>query len=103
MALKKQWIAYLLWIFLGWCGLHAFYCGRRNLGFAILLFYVFVWILASYSHPCEYTCDEDFGVYGLFFACIFSIFVISHGFFIPKWIRVYNERMLHKEKLENND
>lgn len=45
---KNMLVAYLLWWFLGWAGIHRFYLGRVKSGIAQLLLFVLGWVTAIF-------------------------------------------------------
>ena len=53
---KSSWIAYLLWFFLGYFGIHKFYLGKVGWGFAYLFTFGLLgvgWIIDFFTIPSQ--------------------------------------------------
>jgi TM2 domain-containing membrane protein YozV len=74
-------LAYLLWFFLGWFGLHRFYLGRAGSGFAMLLLQGLSWI--THFILIRFVGFAILGTWWLIDALL-----------IPGMTRSYNERVI---------
>ncbi len=76
--MKNNFVAYLLWLFFGGTGLHAFYAGNSNIGWLTLC----LWILTA----CLSLTDGGFSL------ALFMLFLIGQAFFIPTWVKQTNDK-----------
>ncbi|MEK0082385.1 TM2 domain-containing protein [Benzoatithermus flavus] len=78
---KSVLVAYVLWFFLGWFGLHRIYLGRIGSGIAMLVLHGLSWlthfILIGFL---------GFGILGLWW--------LIDALLIPGMARVYNNRLI---------
>ena len=78
---KSVGIAYLLWFFLGWLGLHRFYLARPLSGILML-------ILTAISTVLTIVVIGHFGLF------IVGVWWLLDALLIPGMTRVYNERLI---------
>jgi TM2 domain-containing membrane protein YozV len=74
-------VAYLLWFFVGWLGIHRFYLGRTGTGVAMLIIFLVSTVLSLV-------------VVGLFGFLVLGIWWLVDAFLIPGLARAQNERLI---------
>jgi TM2 domain-containing membrane protein YozV len=77
---KSVGVAYLLWFFLGWLGVHRFYAKRTGSAVAILLLTILGWVTVF------------FGV-GLIFFVVVGVWLFVDIFLIPGIVASYNSQL----------
>ena len=78
---KSAGIAYLLWFFLGWLGVHRFYLGRLFSGVLMLL-------LSAVSTVLTIVVIGHFGLF------LVGVWWLVDALLIPGMTRAYNERLI---------
>lgn len=76
---KNMLIAYLLWWFLGWAGIHRFYLGLGGSGLTQLLLFILGWITAVV-------------VVGFVLLAIWGIWWLLDAYFVQKHVIAYNQQ-----------
>ena len=76
-------LAYLLWFFLGWFGLHRFYLGRVGSGFLMLILLGISWI-------------THFILIGFVGFAVLGLWWLIDAVLIPGMTRAYNERVIDR-------
>lgn len=77
---KSLAVSYLLWVFVGMLGGHRFYNGRT--GTAVAQLVLFILGVVTYIF-----------VIGVFVVVALGIWVLVDAFFIPGWVRTYNNHL----------
>jgi TM2 domain-containing membrane protein YozV len=77
---KSLAVSYLLWVFVGMLGGHRFYNGRT--GTAVAQLVLFILGVVTYIF-----------VIGVFVVAALGIWVLVDAFFIPGWVRTYNNHL----------
>jgi TM2 domain-containing membrane protein YozV len=80
---KSTGVAYLLWFFVGWLGIHRFYLGQTGSGAAMLIIWVLSFVLAFVL----------IGFVGFF---IIGIWWLVDAFLIPGMAQSANERLISR-------
>lgn len=80
-ARKSTGLAYVLWFFLGWIGVHRFYLGRTGSGIALLVLSI---------------CSVFFSfvVVGVIGFVAILVWLLADAFLIPGMAREYNQSLL---------
>ena len=80
-AKRSALLAYVLWFFLGWFGLHRFYLGRIASGVAMLVLHGFSWL-------------THFILIGFVGFALLGLWWLIDALLIPGMTRAYNERVI---------
>lgn len=80
-AKRSALLAYLLWFFLGWFGLHRFYLGRIGSGSVMLVLLGLSWI-------------THFVLIGFVGFAVLGLWWLIDALLIPGMTRSYNERVI---------
>ncbi|MBN2869802.1 MAG: NINE protein [Campylobacterales bacterium] len=76
---KNMVIAYVLWWFLGWAGIHRFYLGKTQSGMAQLLLFIVGWATSVIF-------------IGFAFLAVLGIWWLLDAYFVQKYVSEYNEQ-----------
>ncbi|MFO1069501.1 MAG: TM2 domain-containing protein [Geminicoccaceae bacterium] len=80
---RAAWLAYVLWFFLGWFGVHRFYLGRWVSGFLMLALNGISWVL-------------HFVLIGFLGFAVLGLWWLIDALLIPSMTRSYNERLIDR-------
>lgn len=80
---KSALLAYVLWFFLGWFGLHRFYLGRIGSGFAMLVLHGLSWL-------------TYFILIGFVGFAVLGLWWLIDALLIPGMTRDYNNRLIDR-------
>lgn len=80
-AKRSALLAYLLWFFLGWFGMHRFYLGRAGSGLLMLILLGISWI-------------THFILIGFVGFAVLGLWWLIDALLIPGMTRAYNERVI---------
>lgn len=93
VELKSKFVAYLLWLFLGFTGWQNFYVGRKNLGYVELCLFI-----CSFISLCIFA-DEPDPAEAVFFiipAAILGILELYDLFTLASAVNKYNRYLLDR-------
>lgn len=82
-AKRSALLAYILWFFLGWFGVHRMYLGRVGSGVAMLVLHVVSWI-------------THFILIGFVGFAILGLWWLIDALLIPGMTRSYNDRVIDR-------
>lgn len=74
---KNMVIAYVLWWFLGWAGIHRFYLGKTQSGVAQLMLFIVGWATAVVF-------------IGFAFLAVLGVWWLFDAYFVQKYVNEYN-------------
>lgn len=75
--MKQTWLAYILWFFLGWLGIHKFYVGKTGMGILYIVLNGAAWV-------------TSFFFMGWFFWLPWGILMLIDLFTLPRQVREAN-------------
>jgi TM2 domain-containing membrane protein YozV len=78
---KSALLAYILWFFLGWFGLHRFYLGRTGSAIGVLVLHALSWL-------------THFILIGFVGFAILAVWWVIDALLIPGMTRDYNNRLI---------